>query len=159
MHEQARLIPHQICLLVIHPLLTLFRPFNVKVPQEPRKNISHLRISQIHCDASARAIRKRLEALSPVTIEFSWALTLRKPALRMEFVGMLPVSFAAVEDAVWDADDGLPHVSQMVGFPWIEALTNLHCQGCNRPKLCFHQAVLYATLCSGQEGNTALPLQ
>ena len=159
MHEQPRLIPHQIRLLVIHPLLTFFRPFNIKVPQEPGKNISHLCICQIHCDASARAIRKRLEAFSPVTIEFGWALALRKPALRMELVGMLPVSLAAVEDAVRNADDSLSHISQIAGFPGIDALTNLHCQGCNRPRLCFHQAVLYATLCSGQEGNTALPLQ
>ena len=159
MHEQSRLIPHQICLLVIHPLLALFRPFNIKMPQEPRKDISHLCISQIHRDASARAVRKRLKALSPITIKFSWTLTLGKPALRMEFVGMLPVSFAAVEDAVRDAEDGLPYISQIARFPGIEALTNLHCQGCNSPRLCFPQVVLYATSCSGQEGNTAWPLR
>ena len=96
MHKQPRFIPHQVCLLIIHPLLALLRPLNIKVPQEPREDVPHLRVSQVHGNASARAVRKRMEAFPPITVKLRWPLPIRKPTLRMEFISMLPVGLAAV---------------------------------------------------------------
>jgi len=53
-----------------------------------------------------------MKALSFIPIELGWTLTIRKPTLGAEFVGVLPVSFAAVENAVRDANYSLLRVSR-----------------------------------------------